>query len=124
MSGVALEVELQPLLHKGWRKRLIRTAVYRKRAEMMLKMLDRFTGTEYAGLNIEVDWRPVLPRDFSRTVADEETLVNTGIHSRQRAMASMGVEDPAEEFNRWCEEQKAILGMERGGDSPHDPASR
>jgi hypothetical protein len=30
MSGVAMELELQPLLQKVWRKRLIRTTAYKK----------------------------------------------------------------------------------------------
>jgi len=113
LSGVALEVELQPLLHKVWRKRLIRTAVYRRRAEMILRLLARFTGADYSGLEVEVDWRAVLPRDFSRTVEDEEKLVQTGIHSRRRAAESLGVESPEAEFERWLEERKAILSMNR-----------
>ncbi|MBN1368842.1 MAG: phage portal protein [Dehalococcoidaceae bacterium] len=113
LSGIALEVELQPLLHKVWRKRLIRTAVYRRRAEMILKLLTRYTGIDYSGLEVEVDWRAVLPRDFSRTVEDEEKLVQTGVHSRRRAAESLGVESPEAEFERWLEERKAILSMNR-----------
>lgn len=114
LSGVALEVELQPLLHKVWRKRLIRTAVYRRRAEMILKLLTRYTGTDYSGLEVEVDWRAVLPKDHSRAVEDEEKLVQTGVHSRRRAGQSLGVENPEAEFARWLEERKAILAMNRG----------
>lgn len=113
LSGVALEVELQPLLHKVWRKRLIRTAVYRNRAEMILKLIDRFTGTKFSQCEVEVDWRPVLPRDYSRTVADEETLVQSGIHSRRRAMGNLGISDSEGEFERWLAERKAILGMNK-----------
>jgi len=117
LSGVALEVELQPLLHKVWRKRLIRTAVYRRRAEMILAMLTRYTGIDYSGLEVEIDWRAVLPRDYSRTVEDEEKLVQTGVHSRRRAAESLGVESPEAEFERWLAERKAILAMNRDLDS-------
>ena len=113
LSGVALEVELQPLLHKVWRKRLIRTAVYRKRARMMLKLLGKYTGKDYSHLNIEVDWRPVLPRDFSRVVEDEERLIQSGVHSRKRAMTVLGVESPEEEFNEWLKERREILEMNK-----------
>jgi len=113
LSGVALEVELQPLLHKVWRKRLIRTAVYRKRAEMAFKLMDMFTGTGYGGLDIDVDWRPVLPRDYSRAVGDEEKLVQSGIHSRRRAMNNLGLDDEEGEFERWLGERRAIMGMNR-----------
>jgi len=43
LSGVALEVELHSLLQKVNRKRNIRTAVYRKRNEMILKLLEMFS---------------------------------------------------------------------------------
>jgi hypothetical protein len=113
LSGVALEVELQPLLHKVWRKRLIRTAVYRRRTRMILDLLALHTGRDYSRLKIEVDWRPVLPRDFSRVVADEEKLVQTGIHSRKRAMAGLGVDLPEAEFEEWLGERGSILAMNR-----------
>src|SRR5437762_8493562 len=46
LSGVALEMELHPLLQKVKRKRLIRTAAYRRRASMMLRLLSRFQGLD------------------------------------------------------------------------------
>jgi len=42
ISGVAMELELHPLLQKVRRKRLIRAAVYNKRNEMVLKLLERY----------------------------------------------------------------------------------
>jgi hypothetical protein len=47
MSGVALEIELQPLLQKVRRKRIIRTAAYNRRNEMVLKLLERFGGEDF-----------------------------------------------------------------------------
>jgi hypothetical protein len=113
VSGVALEIELQPLLQKIWRKRLIRGPVYRRRAEMLLRLLSKYTGEDYSGLNIEVVWAPVLPRDMNATVQSEETLVQSGIHSRRRAMTEVGISDPENEFARWLEERTAILKMNR-----------
>ncbi|MFQ5987689.1 MAG: phage portal protein, partial [Dehalococcoidia bacterium] len=47
LSGVALEMELHPLLQKVRRKRLIRTAAYKKRNEMILRILEQKTGVSY-----------------------------------------------------------------------------
>src|SRR3972149_4214800 len=67
LSGIALEMELHPLLQKVRRKRLIRSAIYKRRSEQI--------------------------------------LVASGIHSRRRAMAELGMEDPEAEFQRWLEEE-------------------
>ena len=42
LSGVALNVELDPLLKKVARKRLIRGAAYRRRNEMILRILEQY----------------------------------------------------------------------------------
>ncbi|MBI4286812.1 MAG: phage portal protein [Chloroflexi bacterium] len=110
LSGVALEMELHPLLQKIRRKRLIRSGVYRRRAEMILRLLERYTGQRYLPCYIKTVWGPVLPQDRSRLVQDEKTLVEAGIHSRQRAMADLGVEDGEGEFKRWLEEESKMKG--------------
>ena len=46
LSGVALEIELNPLLQKVRRKRIIRTAVYNRRNRMILSLLERYQGIE------------------------------------------------------------------------------
>ncbi len=109
LSGVALEMELHPLLQKVRRKRLIRSGVYRRRAGMILKLLEQHTGQSYLPCHIKIIWGPVLPQDRSRLVQDEKTLVEAGIHSRQRAMTELGVEDSEREFGRWLEEEKQIM---------------
>ena len=42
LSGVALEIELQPLLQKVRRKRIIRTAAYNRRNRLILKLLEKY----------------------------------------------------------------------------------
>lgn len=113
LSGVALEMELQPLLQKVRRKRIIRTAAYNRRNRMILALLGKYTGRDYGSNRLDVVWGPVLPQDFSRLVTDEQALVQTGIHSRRRAMNELGVADPEMEFSRWLEERKTILSMNR-----------
>jgi len=113
LSGVALNVELDPLLKKVARKRLIRAAAYRRRNEMILRMLERFgdARASYAPYRSRIVWGSVLPLDRGRLVEDERTLVAAGIHSRRRAADELGVEDPELEFSRWLEEQRAAARL-------------
>lgn len=90
LSGVALEMELHPLLQKVRRKRLVRSAALRKRAEMILKLLEKQTGEHFLPVKIDVVWGPVLPQDRSRAVADEVALVNAGIHTAEDAAVVLG----------------------------------
>jgi hypothetical protein len=113
LSGVALEIDLQPLLQKVRRKRIIRTAVYNRRNEMVLKLLARYRGEDYGRNHLRVVWGPVLPQDMERKVGSEQVMVQTGIHSRRTAMDEVGVRDPDQEFRRWLEERETILRMNK-----------
>jgi hypothetical protein len=113
LSGVALEIELNPLLQKVRRKQIIRTAVYNRRNRLILKLLEKYQGMEFGENRLRVIWSPVLPQDLSRLVANEQTLVQTGVHSRRRAMDEVGVKDAEGEFKRWLEEREAILRMNK-----------
>ena len=113
LSGVALEIELHPLLQKVKRKRIIRTAVYIKRAAMILNLLDKYAGHTAIDCRLRVVWGAVLPQDVARQVNNEQILVQTGIHSRRRSMDNLGVKDPQLEFDRWLEERAIILKMNR-----------
>jgi hypothetical protein len=109
LSGVALNVELDPLLKKVARKRLIRGAAFRRRNEMILRILERYAEPRvtYAPYRSRVVWGSVLPLDRARLVEDERALVASGIHSRRRAADELGVEDPESEWQRWLEEERA-----------------
>lgn len=113
LSGVAMQIELHPLLQKVRRKRLIRSAVYKRRSDMILKLLEKYQGEDFGDRYIEVTWAPELPQDESRRIADEQVLVQSGMHSRRRAMTEIGIKDPEAEFNRWLEERKTILRMNK-----------
>ncbi|MBI2851402.1 MAG: phage portal protein, partial [Chloroflexi bacterium] len=126
LSGVAMEIELQPLLQKVRRKRIIRQAAYIRRARLVLKLLEKFggesfgingerTGTEACAteLRLKVVWGPVLPQDLTALVANEQILIQSGIHSRRRAMDELGIEDADAEFGRWLEERETILKMNK-----------
>ena len=110
LSGVALEMELHPLLQKVRRKRLIRTAVYKKRNEMILRILEQKTGVfGYSPYRSRIIWGPVLPQDRGRLVREEQILVEAGIHSRRRAMEELGVDDPEGELKQVREEERRML---------------
>jgi hypothetical protein len=110
LSGTAMQIELYPLIQKVLRKRAIRTSVYNKRNQMILKLLEIFSGEITAGLRPRVVWGGVLPQDKVQLVNNETALVQNGIHSRKRAMDEVGVKDPEAEFKHWLEEQKEIEG--------------
>jgi Phage portal protein, SPP1 Gp6-like len=105
LSGVALEMELDPLLKKVHRKRLIRGAAYRRRNEMVLRILEQQTGESLAPYRTRVVWGPLLPLDRSRLVEDEARLVGAGIHSRRTAAGLLDVSDPDAEWERWRAEE-------------------
>lgn len=110
-SGVALEIELQPLLQKVKRKRLIRAAAYNQRNRLILKLLEKYQHENFGDNHLRVVWSPVLPQDMERLVTNEQILIQNGVHSRRRAMDEVGVKDPEMEFNRWLEERETILRM-------------
>ena len=113
ISGIALEVELQPLLQKVERKRLIRTDAFRTRAEMSLQIHDQFTGSNHRNAGaITVTFAPATPRDHTRQVADEAAQIEAGVKSHRTSMADLGVQDPDAEFARWLDEQRQIRALD------------
>ncbi|GAI63866.1 unnamed protein product, partial [marine sediment metagenome] len=71
-------------------------------------LLEKYRGESFGDNHLRVVWGPVLPQDLTRLVSNEQTLVQSGIHSRHRAMDEVGVKDPEAEFNRWLEERETI----------------
>ncbi len=110
LSGVALQIELDPLLKKVQRKRLIRSAAFRRRNEMVLRILAQETGEQFAPYRTRVVWGPVLPQDRSRLVEEEARLVAAGIHSRRTAAGLLDVADPEAEWERWQAEVGPVAG--------------
>jgi len=111
LSGAAMQIELGSLIQKVTRKRTIRTNAYHLRAEMMLKLAQKYMNENPEGITHRVVWGPVLPQDTQRQAQNEQLLVQAGVHSRRTAMDEMGIMDPDEEFTRWLEERGRILQM-------------
>jgi hypothetical protein len=113
LSGVALETELQSLLQKVRRKRTIRSAAYARRCQMILKLHRQFAGEDLTGADTRIIWGEVLPQDRARLAQDEQALIQSGVHSRRTAMDELGIRDPEAEFEKWLEERKRILEMNK-----------
>ena len=70
LSGVALQMELDPLLKKVERKRLIRGAALRRRNEIALRILEQYTSETFAPFRPRAVWGPCCrktARGSSRT---------------------------------------------------------
>lgn len=113
LSGVALEIELHPLLQKVKRKRTLRTTAYQQRNAMILALLKQFQGRDFGTVAHRIVWAPVLPQDKQRQSQYERIMVETGLQSRRTAMDEIGVREPEREFARWMEERAAILEQDR-----------
>ncbi len=59
-SGVALQLELDPLLRRVQRKRLIRTAAMRQRDRLILRVAGHHLGRRFDGVRTDVQWAPVF----------------------------------------------------------------
>ena len=62
-SGVALQLELDPLLRKVARKRLTRTGALRRRDSLILRVLAHHSGQSFDGVRTDISWGPVFSRD-------------------------------------------------------------
>lgn len=113
LSGVALEVEIQPLVQKTRRKRAIWDGVYRRRNSMVLELLERFGGVDLGGLRRTVAvWPDILPSDRDALVRQEVQLVGSEVHSRRQAMQVLGEEDPDRRFREIEEEHRALVARD------------
>ena len=111
LSGVALEMELYPMVQRVARKRLQRNSVYRLRAELALRVHQQRTGEACWPVRLRTTWGTALPQDRDRLVQQEERMVNAGLQSRRRAMANLGIADPEGELARVREEGEQRMGQ-------------
>lgn len=118
LSGVALEVEIQPLVQKTKRKRRIWDGVYRRRNAMVLDLMERFGAAPVAGLRrTRAVWPDILPSDRDALVRQEVQLVGAEIHSRRAAMVALGEEDPEARLREIEEERRVLAASEPEADA-------
>lgn len=60
-SGIALQVELDPLLRRVERKRLIRTAALRRRDRLALAIAGHHRGVDFTGVDTTIEWASPIP---------------------------------------------------------------
>lgn len=115
LSGAALELELQPLVHKVERKRRTWERVLRQRAARVLDLAERFSGERFGGVRaVEIVWGPLLPADEERQARVQVALVQAGICSRRTAARELGVVDPERELEQVRAERER-LGLAGAG---------
>ncbi|HEY4685571.1 MAG TPA: phage portal protein [Dehalococcoidia bacterium] len=108
LSGIAMELQLDPLVKKVERKRRIREVAFRKRDELVLRLLTQFGGQDYAPFETRVVFGALLPTDRAREVRDEVSMVGVGVHSRRTAARNLGSDDAEAEFVQWLQEQRQV----------------
>jgi len=111
LSGTALEVEMQSLQQKVTRKRTIRTPAYNLRNKMILALHGQFRNEDFSQVFPRIVWGTIMPQDRAKEAQNEQTLVQSGVHSRRTAMDQIGVRNPELEFEKWLDERKRILEM-------------
>ena len=112
MSGVALQMEIQPLLQKVARKRLIRTAAYARRARIILSLTDKFTSSDHLSAGtIAVNWGEITPEDKPSDAGRETALVAAGLSSPTSSMSRLGVEDPDAEWAKYLEQMQQAASL-------------
>ena len=121
-SGVALEIELQPLLHKLARKRAILAAALERRAQLCL-LIGRQHGAALAPVRLQTTWPPVLPQDRAALVQQEALLVEAGIHPPTQAMQLLDDDDPDALYAQVIAQARArqAAGLASGIGKPHIP---
>ena len=72
-SGISLQMELDPLLRRVARKRLIRTAAMRRRDALVLKVMEHHTGRRFEGVRTDIEWGPIFSRDPGALLAGTAT---------------------------------------------------
>ncbi len=121
-SGVALEIELQPLLHKLARKRGILGSALVRRAQLMMRIA-RLHGEKLGEVNIAIQWPPALPQDRLALIQQETLLVSKGIHPVTKSMQVLGDADPEEQLRLVLEQavQLQVAGINLSGGSSSAP---
>ena len=114
-SGVALETQLQPIVQRTLRRRIVWEPALRElaRRALLLAELAKIDGAErgsFAPYRTQIHWLPMLPRDDDAEARRYVELVNGGLRSRAGAMRAMGVSDPERELERMAAERRALEG--------------
>ena len=112
LSGVALEVEIQPLIQQVNRKRRGWETAFRARNRRLLDLCERFGGSDIGGhRRTEAIWPDILPSDTAASIQNQVRLVSAGIRSRRSAIGTLGASDPDSELDRIADETTRFAGL-------------
>ena len=112
LSGVALEVEIQPLIQQVNRKRRGWETAFQARNRRLLDLCERFGGVDLGGhRRTETIWPDVLPSDTAASIQNQVRLVAAGIRSRRSAIGDLGASDPDGELDRILDETTRFAGL-------------
>jgi hypothetical protein len=127
LSGVALEMELRPIVQRTLRKRAWWTRALRQRSALVLELARQFGGGRIGGTplateahRIRVLWPPMLPKDDVSEVQNQVRLVGAGLRSHRTAMDALGTENPEEELARVQTDRATLTDQSARGASDDD----
>lgn len=108
-SGVALQIQLQPIIQKITRKRVVWSSMIERRAMFAARLLQKFGQLDLGAYRVEdfsykAIWAPILPSDRQALVADWIALYEAGLAAQKSALAGVGVEDPDAESQAIAED--------------------
>jgi hypothetical protein len=92
------------------RKRLVRTNTYYRRNDMILKLLQMYSGENF-DRRAPRRLGPRLPQDVDRQARTNSSWSRPASTARRTAMDEMNIQNPDKEFDRWLEESRRILEM-------------
>lgn len=120
-SGVALETQLQPIVQRTLRRRIVWEAGLQQLGRCTLLLAERFgwrgaTPGDFAPYTVRVRWLPMLPRDDDAEANRYIALTAAGLRSHASAMEALGVADPDAELAR-IRHERASEPPVRTGDS-------
>lgn len=114
-SGVALETQLQPVVQRTLRRRIVWEPALREIARFCLLLAEQFgvdgaTPGQYAPYRVRVQWLPMLPKDDDAEANRFIALTAASLRSHTTAMEALGVSDPEAELAR-VEADRLRLGV-------------
>lgn len=114
LSGVALEVEIQPLVQRVRRKRSGWDRFHRERNWRLLDLEARFGSSGAIGelRTTTTVWPPILPSDEDSTTRNVVQLVAQNVISRRTGMVRLGETDPESEFAQILDELEELHATE------------
>jgi hypothetical protein len=119
LSGVALEMELRPIIQKTLRRRAFWTRALRQRNAQVLKLAERFEidgawPGEFSPYRTKVVWPPMVPADDTALVRQNIALVEAGLRSYRGALDALGEESPEAEIERIRADRAEVMPLPLG----------